>query len=266
MFDGMAQRAFMLEDITIRSGGDGRTVEAYASAFDVPYEVRDSDGHYFEVIRSHAFNRTLRDLSAVQVLFNHGRTTDGTPSERYSMPLGTPLEVKVDGRGLFTVTRYSKTSLADEVLELIRDGAIRGQSWSGKFMPGQSKRTAPAKPGGLPTIERNEIKLREYGPTPFPASLDARVVGVRSLAFLTEAQVNALQNLGPDQITRLVESATADTPDGPAGDGNPDPDPPAASDTPDDPATVDGGPSVSGPSPALLAEQRKRRRKTRRPN
>jgi hypothetical protein len=43
-------RAWALDDIRIRSGGDGRTVEAYAAVFDTPTEVHDQDGHYNEVI------------------------------------------------------------------------------------------------------------------------------------------------------------------------------------------------------------------------
>jgi hypothetical protein len=43
-------RSFSLEDISVRSGGDGRTVEAYATVFNTPAEVRDQDGEYIEVI------------------------------------------------------------------------------------------------------------------------------------------------------------------------------------------------------------------------
>lgn len=214
----VVERAFPLEDIRIRAGGDGRTVEAYASVFDSPYEVSDHDGRYYEVIKPHAFTRTLGDVSRLQVLFNHGRTISGTPSERYSMPLGMPVEVKADRRGLFTVTRYSKTDLADEVLELIRDGVIRGQSWSGAFMPGQSKRVVAARAGDLPTIERNEIRLREYGPTPFPAASLAVVVGVRSLleGTLTDEQLKLIQDLDPARLRELVEIVEKDSTTEPA--------------------------------------------------
>lgn len=43
-------RAYPLEDITIRSGGDGRTVEAYAAVFNVPQRIVDGSGQYMEVI------------------------------------------------------------------------------------------------------------------------------------------------------------------------------------------------------------------------
>ena len=137
-------RAIPLDDIAIRSGGDGRTVVAYASVF-TPYEVRDQDGHYEERNNPALFTRTLShgDPSRFQVLFNHGMTIQGTPSERYAMPLGVPLDVKVDGRGLLTVVRYSKTPLGEEVLQLIRDGAIRAMSWSGQWIRSRPRRCHP---------------------------------------------------------------------------------------------------------------------------
>lgn len=243
-------RTLPLEDIAIRSGGDGRTVVAYASVF-TPYEVRDQDGHYEERIAPTLFDRALShgDPSRFQVLFNHGKTIQGTPSERYAMPLGVPLEMKADSRGLLTVTRYSKTPLADEVLQLIKDGAIRGMSWSGAWM--RSKRAGTSRASGLQIIERLEASLTEYGPTPFPMTTDARVVSWRSVSSLL-ADVEAL----PDEdrqalLTQL--SATPADPDAshiePGPTGEPDTPPPPA-----DPAPV------AGPSIDQLANDQRRRR------
>ena len=44
-------QAFPLEDIRIRSGSDGRTVEAYAAVFNSPAEIHDRDGHYLDRFR-----------------------------------------------------------------------------------------------------------------------------------------------------------------------------------------------------------------------
>jgi hypothetical protein len=52
-------RAVALDDIRIRSGGTGRTVEAYAAIFDEPAEIIDHDGHYLEVNHPTSFNRTI---------------------------------------------------------------------------------------------------------------------------------------------------------------------------------------------------------------
>ncbi|TDE40505.1 hypothetical protein E1295_31900 [Nonomuraea mesophila] len=205
-------RAFPLDDISIRSDGDGRTVVAYAAVFDTPTEIRDRDGHYLEEISRTAFDKSLGERgNRFGVLYNHGATLHGTPSERASVPLGTPLEVRADGRGLLTVTRYNRTPLADEVLEAIRNGDIRGQSFSGRMIQSKPGR-GPWRPRGgkLTTVTRTEIALREYGPTPFPAFEAAEIVGVRSLA-------DRLAELGDDERAELARMLSPTTPDAGAG-------------------------------------------------
>lgn len=177
----MIQRVAPLLDYEIDRSGDGRTVTAYAAAFGNAYEVVDHEGHYDEIINSAAFNKVLARSGAidnVQVHFNHGLTLWGTPSDRYSMPLGTPLEIKPDGRGLLTRTRYAQTDLGDEVLELWRSGAIRGQSFRGAVY--QSVTRTRRGPNGRPVIERLALGLREYGPTPSPTNTAAGLVAIRS--------------------------------------------------------------------------------------
>ena len=177
-------RTYALDDIAIRSGGDGRTVEAYAAVFDSPTDISDRYGQYSEVIAPTAFARTIDQRGTrFGVFYNHGLTLHGTPSERGSMPIGTPEEVRADARGLWTVTRYNATPLADEALEAIKTGAITGQSFAGRFV--KSDRPTPrggfraADDGSLTTVTRTEIALVEYGPTPMPAYEDAAIVGVR---------------------------------------------------------------------------------------
>src|SRR5258708_1723881 len=93
-------RSFPLEDIHVRSSGDGRTVEAYAAVFGVPAEVKDQDGRYMEEIDPAAFSKAISDAAPqgsrrgwkVGVFYNHGMTIHGTPAERGAMPVGVPLE------------------------------------------------------------------------------------------------------------------------------------------------------------------------------
>lgn len=203
-------RSYPLEDISIRSGGDGRTVEAYAAVFDTPTTIVDHDGHYTEVLDRTAFNRAVSDSAPqgsrqswkVGVFYNHGMTMLGTPSDRHSMPVGTPLEIRVEPRGLLTVTRYNRTSLADEILENIREGAISGYSFSGMF-----KRSTPVRPrggfradsaGNLPVVRRMESSLREYGPTPFPAYEAASIMGMRAQQILANVYT-------PEELYSLFE-------------------------------------------------------------
>lgn len=180
-----ALRTFAFEDITIRSDGDGRTVEAYAAAFDRAAEIRDADGHYNEELAQGSFTKTINDNGLrFGVFYNHAKTIYGTPDGNLSVPIGVPLEVSQDERGVFTATRYLDNPLADSVLDAIKHRAIRGQSFGGRFLKSVKKRGAR---GGLPTIVRTEVAMREYGPTVFPAYAEAAIIGTRSVsAFLDE--------------------------------------------------------------------------------
>lgn len=180
-------RVVPVEDIRVRSGGDGRTVEAYAAVFDSPAPITDQEGHYLEVNHRDAFNRTIKQHNGrFPVIYNHGMTAAFTPSERGSVPLGVSVEVRADSKGLLTVSRYGTSELADEVLEAIRNGSITAQSYGGRYLRsdptlrrGQQHR--PGRDGALRTVTRMEVAMHEFGPTPFPAFSEAAIVGVRSL-------------------------------------------------------------------------------------
>jgi HK97 family phage prohead protease len=221
-FPTTAIRSFDLEDIAIRADGTGRTVEAYAAVF-TPYPVRDYDGDYDELIMRSAFDRTLSGgFRNVRVLFNHGMTNALTPSDRYSMPIGTPVEVSPDSKGLFTVTRYNKTPLADEVLELIRDGAVRAQSFVGKWIRSVPRRAVMM--GGRDVIERHEIALREYGPVTFEVAHGAEILAVRSVATLAD-EISMMSAEQRAELDALLRQGTPVTPADPGTDDGDPPDP-----------------------------------------
>ena len=187
-------RPWALEDIHIlrsADGGDGRTVEAFAAVFGESAEIHDHQGDYLEVIDPGAFNRAIDHASrarggfpgSVKVLWNHGRDLSGNPSDRFTMPIGIPVEIRAEARGLLTRTRYSETPLADEVLENIRNGSITSQSFVGAIMRSTPQLTRGGKyrpgPGGYQTVTRTELGLREYGPVLYPAYSGAEIFGVR---------------------------------------------------------------------------------------
>jgi HK97 family phage prohead protease len=215
-------RSYPLEDISIRAGGDGRTVTAYAAVFGVETEIHDQDGDYTEELDPAVFNRAISDAAPqgsragwrIGCFYNHGMTLYGTPSERHAMPVGVPLEVKADDRGLYTVTRYNKSALADEILDNIRDGSLPGYSFSGMF-----RRSNPLIPrggfrpdryGNLPKVRRTESTLREYGPTPFPAYAGAAITGMRSDMLL--GAMAADPDLGIRMLSMLRDGAPQDSP------------------------------------------------------
>jgi HK97 family phage prohead protease len=209
------RRDFPLQDISIRAGGDGRTVTAYATVFDTPVPIHDQQGDYIEVIERHAFDRILPKLQPqgdrkawrCGVFYNHGMTLHATPSDRNSVPIGVPLEIAADAHGLKTVTRFHRGELADQILEAIKEGSLGAYSFSGRFDRSQPDVPRggfrPDRYGNLPTVRRSESTLREYGPTPFPAYQDAVITGVRAEKIAEQLQY----------ITELIRSgAPLDSP------------------------------------------------------
>ena len=220
--------AFDLDSIEVVRGGDGRTVRAYAATFDHAYEVSDQRGHYFETISRSAYDRAISHgtITRAVCLFNHGMTVYNTPSEKWSVPLGTPLEITPDAKGLLTVTRYLKTDSADEILEAVRGGAITSQSFRGPIYNMANPRQHRS---GLNLVELTELGLKDYGPTPFPVNDGAQI---------------------------LAELAGSDTPE--------DRDPSDEEDTHEAPpaAEVEAAPEPAGPSLELIElEQAQRKRR-----
>jgi HK97 family phage prohead protease len=211
-------RSVPLIDLQVNSAGDGRTVTAYAATFDEPYAVRDEHGDYDEVIVRTAFNRALsHGIDRVGVLFNHGLTLYGTPSEEFSKPLGSPVEVRAEKRGLLTVTRYNRNPLADEVLEMIRNGDVKAQSFRGAIV----QTAPPSIRNGRQLVRRLELGLKEYGPAPFPTNVAAGILAVRSTiadrlsaTFTPEQVAEILEALGRDEID--LDSLAADLGTAPA--------------------------------------------------
>lgn len=181
-------RSFALEGIEILRGkdghGDGRTVEAYATVFDTPAEIRDQLGHYIEKIARTAFNRQIGlGIERVKVFYNHGMDLFGKPAAGSgSVPIGKPLEVRADARGLRTITRYAEGEFTDTILEAIRVGAIEGYSFRGPIYKSTPSNRPPRVRAGaaLPVLTRTEMGLIEYGPTPSPAYREAHVLAMRA--------------------------------------------------------------------------------------
>lgn len=227
----MIERSVPLIDLTV----SGRTVTAYAATFDEPYAVRDAHGDYDEVIARTAFNRTIGlGISRVGVLYNHGMTLFGTPSEQFSKPLGSPESITAEKRGLLTVTRYNKTPLADEVLEMINNGDITAQSFRGAIV--QSAPTIMR--GGRQLVRRLELGLKEYGPSPFPTNVSAEIVAVRSvLDDISDADLAALVRERIRISTPPADPGTGDPGTAPAPADQEDTQPPPAPEAPVDPGS-----------------------------
>lgn len=219
-----------IEILRAGRGGDGRTVEAYAVPFGVSTEIKDQHGHYMETVDQTAFNEELaRGIGGVGYYYHHGMTLHGTPSDLGSVPIGSPLEIRPDGRGLLTRTRLNKSALAESVLEAIRNGDLRGYSFRGAIKKSDPPRIARARDGyPLPTVTRMKLGLTEYGPTPTPYYADAKILAVRSIqqivqdpeALLELQRELAYQLSRSTPLDQEPESATPDE-EGPGAEDQP---------------------------------------------
>jgi HK97 family phage prohead protease len=204
------RRDWTLDGIDIirgAQGGDGRTVEAYATPFGVPTEVKDQHGHYMETIHPTAFDEALRGgFGAVKVFYNHGMNIHGQPSDLFSIPIGRAVDVRPDGKGLRTITRYNEGDVGDSILDAIRNKALTGYSFRGPIRQSDPPRIPRARDGQpLPAVTRTRLGLTEYGPTPMPYYTDASIIALRS-------KLQRLQTLDDDVFDRLVELLAAATP------------------------------------------------------
>lgn len=141
---------------------ENRTFMGYASTFGNVDEVGD-------VIEKGAFKKSIRERgpkgsNQIKVLWQHNE------------PLGIPLEMYEDEKGLYVEGRVSKTRLGDEALELMKDGVVDKMSIGfsvpkGKMMWDDQNNTRKIK----------EVKLFEFSPVTFPANEQASITGMKSL-------------------------------------------------------------------------------------
>ena len=217
-------RDYPLEDLHIvrsQDGGDGRTMEAFSAVFNTETEIRDHEGHYLEVIDPAAFNKRLADLQRsrqgfgqVKVLFNHGRDMEGRAAERFQMPVAVPVSIEATPRGLLTRSRFVETALGDEVLELVKSGAVTAHSFTGRIVRsspqiGRNGRHRPVN-GRLTTVRRLELGLQEYGPVLFPAYEGAGINGVRMSTPGTAWEPDELDGTTPDDVAAATEPPISD--------------------------------------------------------
>lgn len=146
-------------DLEVRSEGDGRTVAGIAAPFD---QVTHAPG-FAEVIRRGAFARTIRERGQrVKFLALH----DGE-----SLPLGRATTLREDAAGLFAEFRVSRTTRGDEVLELIKDGALDALSIG--FAAIEERMVKGVR-------ELHEVRLFEVSAVNFGAYEGARILATRA--------------------------------------------------------------------------------------
>ena len=185
---------------------EGRTMVGYPIVFDTWTEIHSWEGDFKERIAPSALTKTLRESrNKIKVLFNHGM--DPQIGDK---PLGRPDVMRADAEGLYTEVPLSETSYNDDLLALMRDGAVDGQSF--RFSVVKEEWDRPKK--GLPERTITELRLFEFGPVTFPA-YQATTVGIRSRRDFAEwrgiddtkrAEIARVLGISVDQST-LTEAA-----------------------------------------------------------
>ncbi len=152
-------RSFQI-NLEHRASGDGRTISGIAVPYDVEQRI---SGQLVEVFRKGAFADVVRAPFRVKLLRGH---------DAKAMPLGRATMLKETDQGLYAEMRVSQTRAGDEVLELIKDGALDQLSIG--FMPLKNRK----RDDGV--IERIKAHLAEISLVTFGAYGElATVSGVR---------------------------------------------------------------------------------------
>ena len=148
-------------DLEIRKDGDGRTVVGIVVPYDVEQRI-----HYnlTEVFRRGAFSRVIPNAHRVKLLVSH---------DAQALPIGRATLLREDTGGLYGEFRISKGTRSDDILELVRDGAL--SEFSIGFQPLKDHR----RPDGV--IERLAAHLAEVSLVTFGAyGQAAQVAAVRA--------------------------------------------------------------------------------------
>lgn len=160
-------------DLEVRSSGEGRTIVGLAVPFDTPADIYEAGRSYTEVFKYGAFARTIaeRGPQRVKAMVMH---------DRQRLPIGRAEVLREDTAGLYAELRVSRTDLGDQILELVKDGALDALSIGFTPTP-QGDRWDQRRR----KVERVEVKLREVSVVDAPAYEGALISAVRSVPSLS---------------------------------------------------------------------------------
>lgn len=204
---------FYSGDLEIR-GAEGRTLWGVMCPFDSPASIRDAQGSYMETFQRGAFSRSIN---------NRGdRIPAYAKHQHHNLPIGVVRDLTESDKGLIGEMYVSKTRDGDEILELVRDGAMRSFSIGFSTVPDKDV-WSPARDA----VIRTEVNLREVSVVDMPAYENATIAGVRNIVIDGVTYSHPVTTAGGSMGMVDLRS----TPDTPEGDS----DGPAATD-PDSPA------------------------------
>lgn len=185
---------------SLRDDGDGTrpVMFGYFTVFDQWAEIDSAyEGHFLERVAPGAAAKTITEnRKNMRVLFHHGQDRLGL------QVLGAIEELYEDERGA-----YYEVGLFD-IPQLVLDGlrsGVYGSSYRFKVIDDdyvKHPRRSDHNPKGMPERTIREVKVREFGPTPFPAFAGA-TSGVRSM---TDAMLLERLASEPARFDEIVQS------------------------------------------------------------
>jgi HK97 family phage prohead protease len=153
--------------LSLRDGGDGRTLVGPLLPWGVPAQVLDQGRLVTETFERGALAATIP--ASVPLTATH-------PRDAGTLPIGVTVELEERADAAWGAWRVSKTALGDEVLELARDGVPLGLSVGFAEVPGGSRWSADRR-----RVTRTRAALDHVAVVRVPAYVGAGVVGVRSV-------------------------------------------------------------------------------------
>lgn len=163
----------------IKLNEESRTFEGYASTFGNKDYVND-------IVMPGAFKKTILERfpkKMIKVLYQHQE------------PIGIPLHMEEDSKGLYVKAHVSRTTLGNDVLELMRDGVIDRMSIGYDIVQDEIDRNEG-------TRLLKELRLFEFSPVTFPANDEAIISQVKSITDMEQLLSKAI---GGQEMTRLLK-------------------------------------------------------------
>lgn len=172
-------------EVEIKADTNKRTIEAYASTFG----NKDLGG---DVVQKGAFAKTIQERfdqgrkNGIKVLWQHNM----------HMPIGLPIHMEEDSKGLLTVSKISNTDWGNRALELAKDRVVD------KTSIGYDVIKDDYSTDGARLLQ--ELKLYEYSLVTFPMNEAADVLGVKALGDMAQL-TSLLDTVGAKDLTELLQ-------------------------------------------------------------
>lgn len=160
---------------------DGLTIVGYASTFG------GEPDSYGDIVDRGAFKKTIKERfpkGSIKMLWQHRE------------PLGMPVELTEDSRGLHFEAKITDTQFGRDCLAYIKDGVVNTMSI------GYSTIKHEIDDGGDDEVRHlKEVKLFEISPVTFPANENATITGVKELI---DRQLKPFKHLFIDPVKRVI--------------------------------------------------------------